>query len=78
MIGPIGEILDQGHSSSQMHPHDYFMGVFHQLHVASIVSYFNEVMVSQELILTTRGENLKFFGVLILMTRIERTCRRSL
>ena len=43
-----------------------------------MVSYTNDAMESRGLCLTTRGENVKFFGVLILMIRIEFSRRRSL
>ena len=43
-----------------------------------MVSYTNDAMQSRILRLTTRGEILKFFGVLTLMTRIEFGSRRSL
>ena len=43
-----------------------------------MVSYTNDAMQSRGLRLTTRGGILKFFGVLILMTRIAFGSRRSL
>ena len=78
VIGPIDEIISRGHSPSQMHPMDYFMWMFPHEHLALMVSYTNDSMESRGLRLTTRSEILKFFGVLILMTRIEFSTRRSL
>lgn len=78
VIGPIDEIISRGHGPSQMQPMDYFMWMFPQEHLALMVSYTNDAMQSRGLRLTTRGEILKFFGVLILMTRIEFGSRRSL
>ena len=53
------------------------MWMFSQEHLALMVSYTNDAMQSRGLRLITIGEMLKFFGVLILMNRIEFSSRRS-
>lgn len=78
VIGPIDEIISEGHGPAKMNPLDYFMWMFPQGFLSSIVSYTNENMEDKLLQLTTRGEIVKFFGVLILMTRCEFSARRSL
>ena len=78
MIGPIGKIIFRCHGPSQMHSMDYFMWMFPQKHLAFIFSYTNDAMQSSGPCLTTRGEIVKFFGPLILMTRIEIGSSRSL
>ena len=78
VIEPIDEIISRGHSPSQMQPMDYFMWMFPQEHLALMVSYTNDAMQSRGLRLTTRGDILKFFGVLILIIRIEFGSRRYL
>ena len=78
VIGPIDEIISGGHGPSQMQSMEYFMWMFPQECLVFMASYTKDAMQSRELRLTTRGEILKFFGVLILMTRIEFGSRRSL
>ena len=47
-------------------------------YLSTIVAYTNNKMESKGFKFTTRGEILKFFGILILMTRFEFNGRRSL
>jgi hypothetical protein len=71
-LGPGGDV---GKSFSRL---DYFLLMFPPEQLAMIVALTSENLLLKTKAATTPGEVLKFFGVLILVTRFEFTSRASL
>ena len=78
VIGPTGDVLIQGNPKYEMEPYDFFMWMFPQDHLTAITELTNVKLEKGNLLRTTAGEILRFFGVLILMSRFEFSSRRSL
>jgi hypothetical protein len=57
---------------------DYFLLMFPPEQLSTIVTLTSENLLSKSKVATTPGEVLKFFGVLILVTRFEFSARASL
>ena len=71
VVGPDGDIVREGQDSSTRTPSDYFLMMFPMEHMGEIVDMTNENLLATGHNISTAGEILKFFGVLILMTRFE-------
>jgi len=78
VIGPVDEILVPGNAISGMTPYDFFMWMFPQKHLTRMVEWTNQNLEKRSARPVTGGEVLRFFGMLILMTRFEFSNRRSL
>lgn len=78
VIGPVDEIASEGHHPSHMTPFDCFMWMFPQGHLSEMVYSTNHRLEQRDLPITTKGELLRFFGVLVLLTRCQFGNRRSL
>jgi len=78
VIGPLDEIISEGHGPSDMTPYDYFQWMFPMGFLSTIVSYSNYELEKRNLKSTSLGEILKYFGVIVLMSRFEFSGRRSL
>ena len=78
MTGPLDEIITFGHSPRDMTPYHFFSWMFPAGHLNDIVNGTNERLTRHGMKGTTAGEVLKFFGILILMSRFEFSDRRSL
>ena len=76
---PIGNTIHEGSEISSMPPYEYFLWVFPMRHFTAIVSWTDANLQKKGVeVLTSAGEVLKFFGVIILMTRFEFSKRRDL
>ena len=78
VIGPIDDIISYGHGPSQMKPFDFFMWTFLGRQLSNIIEYTNRKLIDCDLPVTTRGEVLKYIGILIRMTRCGFSDRRTL
>ena len=75
---PDGQIVNEGSLSTTMRPLDCFQWMFPMVFLSTIVQNTNKKLCSSCIRPTTAGELLKFFGVLILMTRFTFGPRREL
>ena len=73
-----GARITEGHGVNGLSPYDYFMWMFPISHLGEIVAYTNIRLARMGKTYTTSAEILKFFGVLILLTRFEFGSRRDL
>ena len=73
-----GSRITEGHGVNGLSPYDYFMWMFPISHLGEIVTYTNIRLARVGKTNTTSTEILKFFGVLILLTRFEFGSRRHL
>ena len=77
VTGPGGDYVIQRYCPSALRPIDYFMCMFPLDHLSDIASATTQVLISKNLAGTSVTEVLKFFGILILITRFEFSDRRS-
>jgi Transposase IS4 len=63
---------------SALTPYDYFLAMFPYVHLGEIARLTNVHLLQQKRALNSVGELLKFFGVLVLMTRFELGKRHDL
>ena len=61
-----------------MSPYDFFMWTFPQTHLLNVLKATNARLTGKQVPPTTSGEVLRFFGILVLLTRLEFSERRSL
>lgn len=79
MHGPSGEPIYFGQEPSDMIPFKFFyIWTFPQAHLLSIVSTTNIILNGRLLPPTWTGEILRFFLILVTLTRLEFSHRRSL
>ena len=77
VIGPLDETISEGHGPD-MTPYEYFQWVFPMGFLSTIVSYSHYELEKRNLKPTSLGEILKYFGVIVLMSRFEFSGRRAL
>ena len=73
-----GDIIREGGGVSTNKPVFYFMTMFPHKHLSQIVALTNICFLAKNERLTTPGEVIKFFGILLLMSRWELGSRRDL
>lgn len=73
-----GTSIAQGSAPIDMRPIEYFYSMFPLTHLASIVLLTDKVLEDSQKQSCTAGEILKFFGVMLLMTRFKFSKRRDL
>jgi Transposase IS4 len=66
-----GDVISESTDLSSLTPYDYFFAMFLYAHLGGIVLLTNVNLLQQKRALISVGELLKFFGVLVLMTRFE-------
>jgi Transposase IS4 len=66
-----GDIISESTDFSSLPPYDYFLAMFPYAHLGEIARLTNIQLLQQKCSLISVGELLKFFGVLVLMTRFE-------
>ncbi len=73
-----GQQVSEGCGVADMSPYDYFLWMFPMSHLPAIVSLTNEQLARHAKPATNASEILRFFGVLVLMSRYEFGPRREL
>lgn len=76
--GPLHQVISDGHAPQGMKPIDFFLYMFPPSHLQKIAEATSARLVRKAHKPTTVAEILRFFGVLVLMTRTEFSDRRSL
>jgi Transposase IS4 len=66
-----GDVITESTDFSSLTLYDYFLAMFQYAHLGEIVRLMNVHLLQQKRALISVGELLKFFGVLVLMTRFE-------
>ena len=78
MIGPVDEIITTGHGPCSLTPYDFFMWIFPFDQLGLIVNHTNKKLKNQGLPVTSCGELLRYFGILVFMSRCQFGNRRDL
>ena len=78
MAGPFGQQIFDRNTISGMNPYDCFMWMFPNTYLGKIVEITSHELEQKVRRRTTGGEILRFFGIIILMTRMKFSSRRSL
>lgn len=73
-----GDVFKQHSRQSDVSPISCFFATFRMSYFSSIWTLTNNNLKNDNLDITTNGEILKFFGILILITRFEFSSRRDL
>lgn len=73
-----GQIIGENHGSNGKTPLDYFTWMFPMSHLGKIVTMTNLNLVKNGRPVTSTSEILRFFGVIVLMSRYEFGSRRDL
>ena len=76
VIGPVHYSASEGHSPSNMRPYDCFMWMFPQGHMSEMVYSTSRKLQQRDLPITSNGELLRLFRVLVLM-KICEVCNRG-
>ena len=76
--GSLGQHISFGHAPRDLEPIDFFLLMFPSEHLSKIVHATSRRLRARAKKPTSAGEFLRFFGVLVLMTRVEFADRRSL
>jgi Transposase IS4 len=71
-------LISESTGFSSLTPYDYFLAMLPYAHLGEIARLTNIHLQQQKLALISVGELLKFFGVLVLMTRLELGKRHDL
>ena len=77
-IPPVDKIFTAGHGPCSTTPYDFFMWMFPLEHLGLIVNHTNKKLNNRGLPVTSRGEVLRYFGILLLMNRYQFGNRRDL
>ena len=78
VIGPVDGIITAGHGPFSLTPYDFFTWMFPLDHLGLIVNHTNKKLNNRGLPVTSRREVLRYFGILVLMTRCQFGNRRDL
>ena len=78
VLNVAGQCIADGQGVPHLSPFDFFMYMFPMSHLSQIVALTNLELQRRDKQLTTSGEILRYFGVLVLMSRFEFGPRREL